>query len=188
MLAGAEEEFTGRRIHAVLGRGSEQGVRKAADRLVNQGIVVRRQAGQAKLYGLNRDHLGASYVEGLAALRAQLLARLRERVTSWSPPAHTVLLFGSVARAEADSSSDLDLLVVRFAEIDEEASGWRQQLADLERDATAWTGNETQILEYGERELAYPGVRLVVEDALRDGLEVWGSRRELSDLLGGGPA
>jgi predicted nucleotidyltransferase len=94
-----------------------------------------------------------------------------------------VLVFGSVARGQARAGSDLDLLVVRFDDIDEEAPEWRDQLADLERDATAWTGNEARVIEYGESDLVDPGVRRVVEDALRDGLEVSGSRRQLRALL-----
>ncbi len=183
VLAGADEEFTGRRIHRLLGRGSEHGVRKAAERLVEQGIVVKRQAGQAKLYGLNRNHLAAPYVLGLAALRAQLVERLEKRVAAWAVPAHTVLLFGSVARGEAQAGSDLDLLVVRLADIDDEAPEWREQLADLERDATAWTGNEARVLEYGESDLDDAAVRLVVEEALLDGLEISGSRRQLRGML-----
>lgn len=183
VLAGANAEFTGRHIHRMLGRGSEPGVRKAAERLVEQGIVVRRQAGQAKLYALNRSHLAAPSVVALATLRAQLIERLRERVGAWSIPPHTVLVFGSVARGEAQAESDLDLLVVRFDDIDEEALEWRDQLADLERDATAWTGNEARVIEYSESDLTDAGVRHVVEEALRYGLEVSGSRRQLRALL-----
>lgn len=183
VLAGANEEFTGRHIHRVLGRGSEPGVRKAAERLVDQGIVVRRQAGQAKLYALNRDHLAAPCVVALATLRAQLIECLQERVKAWRLPAHTVLVFGSVARGQARAESDLDLLVVRFDDTDDEAPEWCEQLADLERDATAWTGNDARVIEYGESDLVDPGVRRVVESALRDGLEVSGSRRRLRALL-----
>jgi predicted nucleotidyltransferase len=185
VLAGAKEEFSGRRIHRVLGRGSEHGVRKAADRLVGQGILLRRQAGQAKLYKLNRDHVAAPYIEGLTSLRAQLVERLRKVVSAWGSPAHTVLLFGSVARGEAGPGSDLDLLVVRDASTGEEAPEWREQLTDLERDATAWTGNDARIVEYGESDLADATVRPVVEEALLDGIELSGSRRQLRNLLDG---
>jgi len=124
-----------------LGYGSEQGVRRAADRLVDQGILIRRKAGQAKLYRLNREHVAAPHVEGLAALRKQLVARLETAVAGWSRPAYFVLLFGSVARGEAGPQSDLDLLVVRDFGTDEDDPQWREQLASLERDAASWTGN-----------------------------------------------
>jgi predicted nucleotidyltransferase len=183
VLAGAEDEFTGRRIHRVLGHGSEEGVRKAADRLVAQGIVIRRQAGQAKLYSLNRSHLAAQYVEGLSSLRAQLIKRLRGTARTWKKPASVVFLFGSVARGEAGTDSDLDLFVVRRIDTRESSTVWQQQLADLERDATVWTGNEARIVEYGKRELADPAVREVAEEVLEDGIAIVGTRTRLRDLL-----
>jgi predicted nucleotidyltransferase len=183
VLVGADEEFSGRRIHRLLGRGSEPGVRRAADRLVDQGIVLRRQAGRAKLYRLNRDHLAAPYVSGLALLRAELVDRLQEAVAGWSPSALCVVLFGSVARGEAGPRSDLDVLVVRSAGVDEDEDAWREQSAALERMATNWTGNEARIVEYGEDDLGDPAVRSVVDDALRDGIDLSGSRRRLQSLL-----
>lgn len=185
VLAGAEEEFSGRRIHRVLGRGSEHGVRRAADRLVNEGIVRQRRAGRAKLYVLNREHLAAPFVEGLSSLRAQLIERLQAAVGAWSTPARSAFLFGSVARGEAGPDSDLDLLVVRGAGVDEDDAGWTGQLAELERAATAWGGNETRIVEFGEEELIEASVRAVLEQALLDGIELCGSRQDLRRLLSG---
>lgn len=183
VLAGAQEEFTGRGIQRVLARGSEPGIRKAADRLVDQGVVLRRRAGQANLYSLNRDHLAAPYVEGLAALRAELVGRLRAGIAKWKTPARWVLLFGSVARGEADPESDLDLLVIRDRRVDEGATVWREQVASLESDAAAWTGNEARVLEYGVEDLRDRSVSIVVAEALRDGIDLHGSRRELLTAL-----
>jgi len=183
VLAGAEEEFTGRGIQRLLGRGSEPGIRKAADRLVDQGVVLRRRAGRANLYSLNRDHLAAPYVEGLASLRAELVARLRQAIAEWDAPARWVLLFGSVARGEAGPASDLDLLVIRDRGVEEDTPAWREQLASLEDDAGAWTGNEARVLEYGEGDLVDGSVAAVVEEALRDGIDLHGSRRELRAAL-----
>jgi len=183
VLAGANEEFTGRRIHRVLGRGSEHGVRKAADRLVEQGIVSRRQAGQAKLYSLNRSHLAAPYVEGLGSLRAQLITRLKEAVAEWKKPPSVLFLFGSVARGEAGNESDLDLFVVRRLDAKEESARWQEQIAELEGDSTAWTGNEARVVEYGKRDLAEAAVREVAEEVLEDGVAIYGSRLRLRSLL-----
>jgi predicted nucleotidyltransferase len=183
VLAGADEEFTGRRIHRVLGRASEHGVRKAADRLVEQGIVSRRQAGQAKLYSLNRSHLAAPYVEGLGSLRAQLIERLREAVADWKEPPSVLFLFGSVARGEAGNESDLDLFVVRPLDVKEESPHWQEQLTELESDATVWTGNEARVIEYGKRDLAEAAVREVAEEVLEDGVAIYGSRPRLRSLL-----
>jgi predicted nucleotidyltransferase len=183
VLAGAEEEFTGRRLHLVLGRGSEQGVRKAADRLVGQGIVTRRQAGQAKLYSLNRSHLAAPYVEGLGSLRARLIERLKEATEAWEEPAAAVFLFGSVARGEADSGSDLDLFVLRGPKTEKDDPLWQEQLAALEREATVWTGNEARVLDFASSDFADPEVRKIGRAVLRGGVAIVGDRLRIRKPL-----
>ncbi len=185
VLAGAEEEFSGRRIHRVLRGGSESGIRRAAERLVEQGIVVSRRAGRANLYKLNRDHVAAPHIEGLVTLRAQLVARFRSTISAWGTSPHSVLIFGSVARGEAGPHSDLDLLVIRPSGVGEGAARWREQLALLEEQASGWTGNEARILEYGENELGDAAVRRVIEEALTDGIELYGSRRSIRSLVEG---
>jgi len=177
VLAGADEDFSGRRIHQLLRQGSENGVRNAAERLVEQGVVLSRRAGQANLYRLNRDHLAAPYIEGLSSLRAQLLDCMRDTIAGWSVPPSSALVFGSVARSEAGPSSDLDLVVIRPSLVGEDDKKWREQLALLEDVTTAWTGNETQVIEYGEADLDDPGVRQVAEKALAEGIELYDSRR-----------
>lgn len=177
VLAGADEEFSGRRIHRLLGHSSEPGVRKAAERLVEQGVVLRRPAGQAKLYRLNRQHIAARHIEGLAALRADLLERLRATLAKWKEPPLLALLFGSAARDEAGPNSDLDVFLVRRADVEEESEVWVEQLAALERDATAWTGNDARIVEFGDDEISNGAGEGVVEEALSTGLELYGSRR-----------
>jgi predicted nucleotidyltransferase len=183
VLAGAEEEFTGRRIHRVLGRGSEAGVRKAADRLVTQGIVSRRQAGQAKLYSLNRSHLAAPYVEGLTTLRTQLIERLKHCVGKWERPPVALFLFGSVARGEAGTGSDLDLFVLRPPIVKKTEEQWQSQIAELENEATVWTGNEARVVEYRMRDLRDPAVHGVAEDVVEQGILIFGTRGRLRNLL-----
>lgn len=182
-LARADEGFSGRQLHRLVGHASEPGVRKAAERLVDQGIVLKQEVGRAKIYRLNRQHVAAAHVEGLAELRAILVSRLRATLEGWDEPPLAAVLFGSVARGEATPRSDLDLLIVRPKAVDEDSSAWREQLARLEREATEWTGNDARILEFGAEELAYQGAATVVEAAISDGIELFGSRRRLRSRL-----
>jgi hypothetical protein len=181
-LARGEQEFSGRELARHIGRGSPEGIRRAADRLVTEGIVLRRAAGSANLYRLNRSHLAAPWVEGLAGLRAELIERLRDLLADWEEPPRVAVLFGSVARGSATASSDLDVLVIRGQDCDPDSDPWRTQLLDMSQLATAWTGNDTRVLEYGEAELDATRIDSVLEAALRDGIELFGSPRALSKL------
>jgi len=179
VLAGAETEMTGRELQRVIGRGSHQGIRNAADRLAEQGVVSRRSAGNANLYRLNREHVAASWIEGLASLPAQVFGRLRDAIKGWERPPALVVLFGSVARGEATPKSDLDLLVVRPADCEPDEPLWREQLVKLQAHASAWTGNDARVLELDERELIDGGHRQVLADTARDGVELYGTLRLL---------
>ena len=104
VLARSDEEFSGRRIHRLLGHSSEPGVRKAAERLVDQSIVLRRQAWRANLYRLNRSHLAAPHIEALATLRLYLFPVFKGH-SRLEVAASFVLLFGSVARGEGGAGA-----------------------------------------------------------------------------------
>ena len=182
LLARSDEWFNGRQLHRLLGRASEPGVRKAAERLVDQGIVEKRQVGKAKNYRLNRKHIAARCVQDLAGLRATLIERLRGALRDWEEPPLAAVLFGSVPRGEATARSDLDLLLVRGRGVAEDSAVWQEQLSRLGREATEWTGNDARILEYGEDELDDPEVADLVEDAVANGVELVRSRGLLRRL------
>lgn len=182
VLAGADEEFSGRRIHRLVGHGSEPGVRKAAERLVGQGIVLRRQAGRANLYRLNRQHVSAEAIELLVGARSQLTAWLEEAIASWEIVPRCAAVFGSVARDQAGPDSDLDLLVVRPLQVYEEDATWQSQLGSLQRSATAWTGNDARIVELGEGELEQ--AEPLLAEVIREGIELFGSLGVLRDAIG----
>jgi Nucleotidyltransferase domain len=179
VLARADVELTGREIQRLAGHGSHQGVRNAADRLASEGVVERRSAGKANLYRLNRDHVAAQWIEKLATLPEQLIERLRVAIAGWAQPPVLAMLFGSVATGRATSTSDLDLLVVRPEGCEPDDPTWSRQLADLQTLATASSGNDARILEYGHDELTPTTAEPVLGDALKEGIELYGSRRTL---------
>lgn len=180
-LAAGELEVSGRELHRLVGHASEEGVRRAAERLVRQGILAQQIVGRTRLYSLNREHLAADPIQALVGLRAELIRRLRERVNGWDAPAAAVVLFGSVARKKASDASDLDLLVVRGRAVPAEDTTWQDQLERLTRDATVWTGNDARILEFSEEDV----LRLrppVVLEALSEGVDVQRGRQLLRRL------
>ncbi len=180
VLARGDVALTGRAIARALPDASYTGVRHALRRLADGGIVRRQSVGRAYLYQLNRDHLAAPWIEGLASLRLELIDRLRAAIAGWKTPPTVALLFGSSARGDADRDSDIDVLVIRPSEVDEDDTAWREQLMGLEAAASAWTGNDARILEYGEHELAeLADVEPPIRAAAQEGIELFGSRRAL---------
>jgi predicted nucleotidyltransferase len=154
VLTGADAGFTGRQIHALLGEGSVSGVQLGLDRLRRQGIIVAEPAGRAILYRLNADHLAAPHVRALAHARHELLRRLRSEFEGWNPRPLTAYLFGSTARRDSTADSDIDLFIVRPRDIDDpDRPDWRNQVDALARKVTAWTGNETRVVEFGAEDV-----------------------------------
>jgi predicted nucleotidyltransferase len=176
LLASVDYVFSARKVHLLLGEHSESGVRKALDRLVEQGTVSMQRGGQAKLYKLNRDHLAAPYVIGLAHMKDQLVGLLRERLAQWSPRPTTAVLFGSAARGAMRPDSDIDIFIVRPDAVGADEDLWRTQVALLEQDVATWTGNDVRVLELSESETVASGLRdgSVVADIRASGIMVHG--------------
>jgi Nucleotidyltransferase domain len=187
VLAGGRGKLTGRQIARMIG-ASQEGVRRSLQRLVRQGIALDERAGAALLFQLNRQHIAAPYIEGLAFLRLELIRRLREKINEWEISPVSAVLFGSVARGDATTDSDLDIAVIRPANTDADEPGWRDQIVDLEAHASALTGNDTRVLEYSQNELKTAGRREpVLRSAAREGIELFGSRAALLAPAKGGP-
>ncbi|HVD39193.1 MAG TPA: MarR family transcriptional regulator, partial [Solirubrobacterales bacterium] len=176
VLAGAEARRTGREIARVSGR-SATGVQHALGRLVEEGLVQRERAGRAHLYSLNREHLLAPVVEIMAGVRWELVQRLRVLIGGWKIPTFHASLFGSAARGDGNARSDLDLLVVRRADIDPEEKVWSQQLSDLAERVLEWTGNHAGIVEIAEADI--PGLLEerppVLQEVVDQGIDLAGA-------------
>jgi hypothetical protein len=153
VLAGTTAPLTGRQIAGLVRRGTSPSVSAALARLAEQGLVHRQRAGRAYLHTLNRAHVAAPVVELLAGLRAELLRRLRDALGHWRPAPVHASLFGSTARADGDTDSDIDLLIVRPVDVDEEDPAWRTQLDALNDAVYAWTGNDASVVELGEADI-----------------------------------
>ncbi len=151
-LSSSTTPRSGREVARRAGR-SVTGVQHALERLVEHGLVHRLEAGRSFLYTLNRSHLLAPVVERMAEARMELIQRLRATVDSWrTPPAHASL-FGSAARGDGDTGSDIDLFIVRPAEADADDPNWSEQVDGLAELVRAWTGNNAGIVEVSADEL-----------------------------------
>jgi predicted nucleotidyltransferase len=185
VLASADASFTPPEVHALIGRHSVSGVRKALARLRSVGIVRADRVGQAFSYGLNRDHLAAPHIVAIGNMRAELLERLQNVLEQWDVRCEFASLFGSAASGGMRAASDLDLFVVRPDAVDSDDETWRDQLDHLTRTVTAWTGNDTRILEFSASETA-AGLASADEPVLVDireqGIRLYGPRHYLRPL------
>jgi predicted nucleotidyltransferase len=177
VLAGSTKPRSGRELARRAGR-SNTGVQHVLDRLVGHGLVNRDEVGRTFLYELNRDHLLAPAVEQMTGARTELIRRLREAIGTWEVPPVHASLFGSAARGDGDTGSDIDLLVVRPGDVDPEGSAWRNQLDSLADLVRRWTGNNAGIAEVSESEL--PRLRKdrppVVEEVTEDAVDLAGEK------------
>jgi predicted nucleotidyltransferase len=182
-LAGTTRPLSGRRVAELVGH-SQRGVLVALDRFVEHGLVLRTAAGRAFMHELNRDHLAAPAVERLAGIRTELLRRLRDALAEWEVPPVHASMFGSAARADGDTRSDIDLFVVRPASMDEGNSSWRAQVEQLTQDVRSWTGNHLAVIEQDETEVGRlrRSMPPVLEELRRDGIDLAGA--PLREVLG----
>ncbi|MCX6522702.1 MAG: nucleotidyltransferase domain-containing protein [Actinobacteria bacterium] len=142
-LARLEQPVTRRRLAAAAGvaPGNASAV---IEELIRAGLVSETVAGRSSMVVLNRDHLAAGPVLALAGLRGELIRRLRERLSAW-PELDGAWLFGSVARGDADRTSDVDMLIVAD---DLQSDDLHERLSRLQADVRSWTGNDVQLVEH----------------------------------------
>lgn len=118
-LAHAGKPLTVSEVASNAARGSEIGIRKSLGRLLAQGIVTAIELGNTRVYSLNRDHVAAGVAVEMAGLRSELWRRTAREVERWNVRPLYACVFGSAARHEGDSDSDIDLLLVRPSTIPE---------------------------------------------------------------------
>lgn len=152
-LARTSLPLTGRQVHALAG-GSEAGVRKVLARLVRQGIVHVRPAGPSLLYVANRDHLAWPAVEILTSISAQLQENIKTWLLKWQPAPVHASMFGSAARRDGGTDSDIDLFILRPDACDEDSEPWATQVDRLRADVYAQTGNRCHVFQLDSRRLA----------------------------------
>lgn len=150
---------------------------QVVDRLAEQGLLTLDTGPGAHLVRLNRDHLAAEPSIALASLRARALDRIREEVAGWTQPALHVSMFGSAARGDGSSSSDIDLLVAHrpFRSLSEQEE-WDDQLARSSESIHQWTGNWAGWFQATDEEIGRMAVdgNPIVAEWRRDGVKIFG--------------
>ncbi len=184
VLARTTSSLTGRQIAGLTeGRVSQKRVSDILNTLTEAGIVTRQVAGSSYLHRLNREHLTADAIIELASIRDRMIGRIVDEVQTWNPPADGIWLFGSIARGDGGSNSDVDILAIRNDRVEADEAGWLIQLDRLAQAVASWTGNDCRIVEYSADEIAHlikdddPLVRSIRSEGIR----ITGRRSQLAE-------
>lgn len=113
VLAKTTRPLSGREVHRLLARkASHVGVQRVLDDLAAEGLVIRQQAGKTVLNSLNREHILAPLVLDLVGVGQRIPKEVAVIVGEEAGEVEKAILFGSLVEGEADSESDVDLLLV----------------------------------------------------------------------------
>lgn len=120
-------------------------------RLVELGMVDRRDVPPTALFRLVEEHVASRVVVAVARSRTAVLDELaRAAATTITPAPVGIVVFGSLARGTADTHSDIDVVVVRPTEVDDDDEAWHTSLEQWRQHARRLTGNSVDILEVAE--------------------------------------
>lgn len=149
-------------------------------RLVVLGVVERRDVPPSSLFRLVRENLMGRVVVDLVDVRDRAIERLRVLAGGIRPAPASLVVFGSFARGEADVESDIDVLVVRRADVDEDDEGWGDALADWLVHARGVVGNPVNHLEIASTEVSAKlrSRKPLWRDIARDGVVLIGQPLE----------
>ncbi|MGH8998748.1 MAG: helix-turn-helix domain-containing protein [Acidimicrobiia bacterium] len=181
VLAGTDNSFGVREVARLAGVSANRASQVLSD-LAEHGLVAVEERGAGRLCRLNRSHLAAEPLLALVGLRARLLELLRSEVGSWARRPMHLSLFGSAARGDGTTASDLDLLVVRpDRRSDAEDERWDQQLFDSGERLMAATGNRAAWLVTTPSDLrrAVKAGEPIVTEWRRDGIHLAGKRLDV---------
>lgn len=148
--------------------------------LVTLGLVERREAPPSALFTLIDDNIAGRLVRLLSRSREAVLDELGVLAGQMDPNPISAVVFGSLARGEADATSDMDIVLVRPAEVDEDDEPWASSAEGWRASARRLTGNPVRVIEIDETEIArrLRQPTALWADVLHEGVVVHGSSLE----------
>jgi predicted nucleotidyltransferase len=166
-LLRTDTPLTGRQVHALVSEAySLWTVQEALKALTQLGLVNTQTIGRAGVHTINEDHVSVAPLRVILDPITALTDTVREAV---GDDATTVILFGSIARGEANIHSDIDLAVIA-------ADDWDGRI-DLEDAVRTRLGNNCDVLVFTSEDftrLAVTG-EPVVREILTNGVALIGS-------------
>jgi predicted nucleotidyltransferase/DNA-binding transcriptional ArsR family regulator len=175
VLAETTAELNVRTISQLAGVSQAQVSRLLPD-LVELGVVERREVPPSSLFRLVPDHVASRVLLALARSTDIVFDEIGRMAGALPRPPVSTIIFGSLARREAEVESDIDIVVVRPATIDEDDDAWAESLEGWRLDVQRRTGNRVEVLEVSADEAAkkVAGRSPLWVDIHRDGRVVQG--------------
>jgi DNA-binding Lrp family transcriptional regulator len=175
VLVETTAELSVRTIARLAGVSAAQASRVLPE-LVDLGIVERREVPPSSQFRLVRSNVAAQALIALSRSRQSVLDQIGATAAALATPPLSVIVFGSFARDEATADSDLDILVVRPDDLDEDNEAWTGSIDGWRDHVRAIAGNPVEILEVSRTEVGTKlGSRSTLwRDVSRDGVVVHG--------------
>ena len=154
VLARTDTELTMRGVAELAGVSPQQ-ASVVLGRLAELGVVERRDVPPVALVRLARENLAAQAIARVAHLRREAIERLRTLATKIEPAPASLVVFGSFARGEAGTHSDVDVLAVRPSTLSgNDHDAWTDSLGQWVDVATRVLGNPVNLVEASVEELS----------------------------------
>jgi len=152
--------------------------------LVELGMVERREAPPSALFTFVPEHVAARAIAALVDARRTVLNELHANACLLAVQPASVIVFGSFARGEAGRCSDIDVLLIRSPEVDEDDVQWRASIGEWVERVGRLTGNAVEVLEVAldEASVKLRSKKQMWTDIKRDGIVVYG--QSIEDLRG----
>jgi predicted nucleotidyltransferase len=173
VLAETTGELSLRTIARLAGVSAAQASR-ILPQLVQLGIVERREAPPTALFRFVHENVASQLIHGLSRSRDYVLGELGRRAETLAMRPVSVVVFGSLARGDADEASDVDVLFVRPEGLDDD--NWSASLKEWGRSARLLTGNRVEVLEADASDVGrlLRSHKPLWKDIAQDGVVVFG--------------
>lgn len=153
VLAETTAELNLRTISQLSGVSQAQ-VSRVLPGLVALGVVERHEVPPSSLFRLVPEHIVARAILTLARSTDVVIDELRRMARSLPVQPASIIVFGSFVRREAGTDSDIDVVVVRPGDVDEDDDLWASSIEQWRTEGRRLTGNPVEVLEVSPDEAA----------------------------------
>lgn len=165
------------RAIARLGGISPSQVSHVLPKLVELGLVRRREVPPSSLFALNQEHVSAAPLIELSRAWDRSLLRIGEAANTLVCPPQSLVVFGSLAIRQAGQTNNVNLVLIRPNHVQADELQWAESINALRDRAHAITGSvvDTIILSSTELQRLVTSKSPLWAQIVQDGVVVYGA-------------